>query len=71
MLHHAAGQQNNIQNNDAFGGGLSGGENAGSVGPPLPGNATVNATPRTLNQLWDALMVGLGGQTPAHLLIKE
>ena len=59
MLHHTAGQNNNIQNNNTIGGGGSGGGNTGGT-PTSPGNATLNSTPRTVNQLWDEFMVGIG-----------
>ena len=71
MLHQAAVQQNNIQNNNAIGGGGGGGGNAGTVGPPPPGNATLSGTPRTLDQLWDEYMDGIGGQKPARLFTRE
>ena len=62
LLHHAVGQQNTVQNNSAIGGGGGvGGGNSGTVGPPPPGNAMLSGTPRTLNQLWDEFMVGIGG----------
>ena len=61
LLHHAAVEQNNIQNNNAIGGGGGGGGNAGTVGPPPPCNATLSGTPRTLNQLWDEYVDGIGG----------
>ena len=60
MLHHTAGQNNNIQNNNTIGSGGSGGGNTGAT-PTPPGNATLNPTPRTVNQLWDEFMVGIGG----------
>ena len=73
MLHHAACQQNTIQNNNAIGcaGGGGHGGNAGAVGPPPPGSAILSATPRTINQLWDEFMVGISDQKPAHLFTKE
>ena len=59
MLHQATGQQNTAQNNNVIGGGSGG--NPGTAGPPPPGNATLSGAPRTLNQLWDEFMVGIGG----------
>ena len=71
MLCHPGGQHNNNKNNYAIGGG-GGGRNAGvAAPPPPPGNATLSSSPRTLNQLWDEFMVGIGGRKPARLFTRE
>ena len=63
-IHMQADQQNTVQNNNAIGGGGGGGGgggNAGTVEPPPPGSAMLSGTPRTLNQLCDEYIVGIGG----------
>ena len=38
---------------------------------PPPGSGTQSPTPRTLSQLWDEFMVGIGGEKPACLSTKR